>query len=246
MKILALLQARLKSRRLPGKVLRVVDGKPLLGHLVSRLKCSRLIDEIVIATSSNPEDKKILRFAKASHVKVFAGSENDVLDRAYQAVKQVGGDIIVRITGDSPLLDPWWLDRLIRFYLKNRKNLDWVAFSKSFPEGQNAEVFSFEILETAWKEAELPSEREHFTSFIWKQPSRFRIHRIEAKKDYSKYRWTVDEPSDLKLVRAVLKKKLFRMEQIAAFLDKNLQIKSLNASIIRDQGYALSIGEDPR
>lgn len=249
MNVLAIVQARMGSTRLPGKVLRLINGKPLLILLLERLKHSKVINRIVVATSISKEDRSIINIAKSHGFATFAGSENDVLDRAYQAAKQEGGRTLVRITGDSPLIDPFKVDGLIEFFLENRKRYDYVAFGKSFPEGQNAEVFSFKLLEAACKEAKAPSEREHFTAFIWGQPQRFRCFRMESERDHSRYRWTVDEPEDLTLVRRITKSlyqtgKCFTMEEIILLLEKNPRLQKLNSGIKRDEGYLLSLARE--
>ncbi|MBI4971503.1 MAG: glycosyltransferase family protein [Candidatus Omnitrophica bacterium] len=251
MKVLALVQARVGSSRLPKKVLRKIAGKPMIVFLLERLTHSKLINDIVLATSDCQSDNELIALAKKENLKYFRGSEDDVLDRAYHAAKINGGELIVRVTGDSPLIDPIWVDRLIQFYLDNSNRSDYAAFGKSFPEGQNAEVFSFKLLEKAWLEARLPSEREHFTSYIWTHPDKFRIFRMDAEKDSSAYRWTVDESRDLKLVRKVVralyaKNPCFTMEEILRYVSENPDVMRLNQKIVRDEGYLLSLDKDKR
>ena len=158
------------STRLPGKVLMELEGKPLLQRVVERVKRAKKIDEIIIATTKNKEDKKLTEFAEKLKVKSYAGSEDDVLDRYYQAAKKFGAENIVRITSDCPLIDPEIVDDIISYYLNN--DFDYVSntISPTYPDGLDTEVFSFKALERAWKEAKKGFEREHVTPYINRHP----------------------------------------------------------------------------
>lgn len=167
--ITAIIQARMGSTRFPGKVLKEILGKSILWHLISRIEKAKLINEIVIATTKNEIDRPILKFAEENGIKSYAGSEEDVLDRYYQAAKKFSADPIVRITADCPLMDPEVIDSVVQFYLDNK--YDYVANTLepiTFPDGMDVEVFSFKNLEKIWKEAILPSQREHVTFYFWK------------------------------------------------------------------------------
>jgi spore coat polysaccharide biosynthesis protein SpsF (cytidylyltransferase family) len=202
-----------------------------------------------VATSVNKEDQRIIKLTESLGCSAFAGSEEDVLDRAYQVARRENSQVLIRITADCPLVDPFKLDALIKFFLDSSNRYDYAAFGKSFPEGQNAEIFTYESLETAWKEAKLPSQREHFTSFIWGQPDRFRIFKMEAEEDYSRFRWTVDEREDFQLVREILGAlyrpgRCFLMEDIIEFLTANPKLVRLNSKVRRNQGYEDSLRRD--
>ncbi len=206
--IVAIIQARMGSTRLPGKVLKKVCGKTLLAHLVGRLKRSQTLDDIIIATSTDPRDKIIAEHAQGLGVKVFRGEEADVLDRYYRAACEFDVDTIVRITADCPLMDPAVMDKIIGVYQRNATRYDYVSNvnPQTFPIGMAVEVFSFSTLEKTWLEAKLPAEREHVTLFIRSHKELFRQKNVACTKDYSHCRITVDTPEDLHLVRRIFKR----------------------------------------
>ena len=154
-------QARLNSSRLPGKILKKISGTSLLDRFLDRILRAKTVDKIIIATTQNKEDKKIIAFAKRRRLDYFSGSEKDVLDRYYQAAKKFGVDTIVRVTTDNPLMDPRLIDTLVNYYKKHRRQFDYVSNVQppTFPDGMDIEVFSFAALKQAWQEARLPSER---------------------------------------------------------------------------------------
>ncbi|MBI2023007.1 glycosyltransferase family protein [Candidatus Giovannonibacteria bacterium] len=247
----AIIQARIGSTRLPGKVLKVVEGKTLLEHLILRLKRAKTLDKIVLATTDKPEDNETAEVVKKLGIDVFSGSENDVLDRYYQSAKKFGGDVIVRITGDCPLMDPKIVDDVVNYYLKNKNKFDYVSNVRppTYPDGMDVEVFSFAALEKAWREARLPSEREHVTAYIANHPEIFRLGNIKYKKDVSDIRLTVDNLEDLILVEKIFgslnkKNKNFGFTDILDFLDKNPEIAKINQTIGRNEGYEKSLKND--
>jgi spore coat polysaccharide biosynthesis protein SpsF len=204
MSTLCILQARMGSTRLPGKVLLPLLDRPLLAWDVYRLRKCRLIDEIVIATTTDPRDDALADLCVSEGWGCFRGSENDVLDRYYGAARQHNADTIVRITSDCPLIDPAVTDYVIATYAAAAPAADYASnvFPRTYPRGLDTEVFSFAALETAWKEDQ--SEwREHVTPFLWKQPERFRQINAANPVDYSSHRWTVDTPQDFELVRRI-------------------------------------------
>ncbi|MDO8676930.1 MAG: glycosyltransferase family protein [Candidatus Azambacteria bacterium] len=255
---IAIIQARMGSTRLPGKVLKIVEGLPdrragktLLEHLILRVLRAKTLDKIVVATTENPEDEAVASEAAKLGVDVFCGSEEDVLDRYYQAAKKYGADIVVRLTGDCPLMDPAIIDEVVGFYQKNKDKYDYVSNVRppTYPDGMDVEVFSFAVLEKAWKEAKLTSEREHVTAYIGNHPEIFKIGNIEYKKDVSNIRLTVDNPEDLILVEKIfiaLNKKNgnFGLEDILDVLDKNPEIAKINQTIKRNEGYEKSLKND--
>lgn len=196
-----------------------VMGKPILWHVYQRTKQSRLVDEIVVATSNNKSDDKIAEFCRKNNIPLFRGSENDVLDRYYKAAKQYKAEYIVRVTADCPLVDPELVGRLIKDVLLEKYDYAGVAAGagastlkiNKYPQGLDAEIFSIGVLKTAWDNAKDPLEREHATSYIWKRPKKFRIGPPQVPKvDYSMYRLTVDWPDDLKLIKAIYEKLYMR------------------------------------
>ena len=252
MVIVAIIQARVGSTRLPKKVLAEIEGKPMLLHIIDRVKQAKRIDKIIIATTELKKDKKIIKIAKESGVEYFRGSENDVLDRYYQAAKKFSANTIVRITGDCPVVDPQLIDKTVDFFLKNNYDHVSTAYPKAtFPDGLDIWVFSFQALERAWKEAVLPSEREHVTSYMWKHRELFKIATFQNDEDLSNMRWTVDEQIDLKFIRAIYKRlykpgKLFLMKDILNLLNKEPKLAKINQSISRDEGYKKSLKENEK
>ena len=179
MKMVAIIQARMGSTRLPGKVLKEVARKPMLEHVINSLKQAKTLNEIMVATSVNERDRPIIELSKRLGVGCFAGSEEDVLDRFLEAAEQVRADVIVRVTSDCPLIDPNTVDKIVRCHLQS--NVDYTrtlidaSNSKSFPRGLDTEVFSVKVLRRVHKLANKPYEREHVTIFIYERPELFRI-----------------------------------------------------------------------
>ena len=246
--VVAIVQARMGSSRLLGKVLKEILGKPVLWHLINRLRRSRLIDKIVTATTVKEEDKPILALADDLGIDSFAGSEDDVLDRYYQAAKRYNADTIVRITADCPMIDPEVTDRIIGHFLKNRHNLDYVHTGLSFPDGLDTEVFTFDALERAWLEARWLSQREHVTTYI-KSSGLFRIATVEYEGDLSHMRWVVDDEKDFQLVSEIFRSlykedQIFHLRDILDFLEKRPELLDLNKHTVRNEGYLKSIAED--
>ena len=250
--IAAIIQARMGSTRLPGKVLIDIQGKPVLEHVIERVRKSRLVDDIIIATTDNEQDKAIIDFAKARGLYYYAGSEDDVLDRFYQAAQKFGAETIVRITPDDPFKDPEVIDKVIGYYLANKDKLDYVSntIKPTYPEGLDVEVFSFVALERAWREAKMPSEREHVTPYIWNHPELFRLANIENDKDLSHLRWTLDYEEDLRLVREIYARlyhgQVFLMKDILALLRVEPELARINQGITRNEGYLKSVAQEIR
>lgn len=238
------------STRLPGKAMTDIFGKPMLWRVIERVKKAKKIDRVVVATTDKEEDQTIIKLAEKMGVESFAGSENDVLDRYYRAAKKYGAKIIVRITSDCPLIGPEIIDRAIKSFLESKVDyLSTGRLKSTFPEGLDTEVFSFYALEKAWREAKLPSEREHVTPYIWKNPRTFKIKTIKNDRDLSYMRWTVDEEKDLNFVREIYKRlykknKIFRTENILNLLKKEPELMEINKGIIRNEGYFKSLRED--
>ena len=247
LKVVAVIQARMASTRLPNKVLADLAGRPMLAHVVARVRMARNIDEVVVATSTGPADAAIEAFCRSEGVTCFRGSENDVLDRYYQAALASHADVVVRITADCPLHDPAVIEQVVARF--DPAATDYVSNTteRTYPDGLDTEVFSMATLDRAWREATWSSEREHVTSYIWKQPDKFRIAQVTQARDLSALRWTVDEPSDLALVREVYRRlgdAALHMDPVAALLDGDELLKSVNAGIDPNEGYRISLGRD--
>lgn len=249
--ILAIIQARMGSSRLPGKVLLDLAGRPVLWHGVGRVRQARRVDQVSVATTLAPGDEAIRHFCRERGIVCFAGSEADVLDRYYQAALAAGagdGDGIVRITADCPLIDPDVIDRVIETFLSCGADYVSNVQPPTFPDGLDVEVFKFTALQTAWQEARLTSEREHVTPYLRNHPEKFSQRNVMQERDLSGLRWTLDEPADYallqKIVTALEEKPEFRMEDVLQLLARNPQWQELNQKFERNEGYAKSLRQD--
>jgi spore coat polysaccharide biosynthesis protein SpsF len=246
--ILAVIQARMSSTRLPGKVLKPLLGKPMLVRQVERVKRSVLIDRLLVATSVAAEDAAIERLCAELGVECCRGSLDDVLDRFYRAAQPCNPTYVVRLTGDCPLTDPDLIDAVIRFCVNGGYDYASNALQPTFPDGLDVAVLRFSCLENAWREARLGSQREHVTPFIYNQPRRFNIGSYVNAVDYSHLRWTVDEPEDFELVERIYQalypqNRAFASTDILALLQRHPEIVT-NTGIPRNQGYLESLRRD--
>lgn len=249
MKIVAIIQARMQSSRLPGKILADLAGRPLLVHVVERARRIRPVDSVILATSDHPADDPVMEFCATNNIDCFRGSENDVLDRYYQTARQYQADTIVRITADCPLLDPQVSSRVVAAFLDGQYDYASNCFPPTWPDGLDTEVFTFAALDTAWREADMRSQREHVTSFITGQPKRFRLGNVRAAEDNSHHRWTVDEPQDLEFVRSVYRHcgpGTFDTQDVLDLLNVRPELAAINAGFERNEGYLKSLLEDTR
>ena len=251
MKTIVVTQARSNSTRLPNKVLMKIQDTTLLQIHIDRIKQAKNVDEVIIATTINKGDDVIADLANDLNVEVYRGSENDVLDRFYQAVKEKKPDFIVRLTSDCPLIDPQLLDDMI--VSAKQRGLDYYSnvLEERYPDGQDVEVFTYKALETTWKNAELKSDREHVTPFIrnnssFNGGSLFKSDNHKLKEDYSMVRLTVDEAKDFKVMELIIGNlgidKTWKI--YADYYLENEDIKKINSSIIRNEGYLKSLKED--
>jgi len=249
--IVAIIQARMDSTRLPGKVMREICGHPMIWHQIQRVKRSRLIGKIVLATTTNEKDAPLLALAEECGVEGFAGSEDDVLDRLYRAAKQHRADVVVRLTGDCPLIDPQVTDRVIETFLKRRDSVDWIDAGRKVPEGLDTEAFSFAALERAWREAQKEYEREHATVYI-ALSGRFRTDHLDQPWDLSGMRWTVDEEADFQFVTKVYEELYpihnheFGVENILDLLRRRPELLAINQDITRNEGFLRSLRKERR
>jgi spore coat polysaccharide biosynthesis protein SpsF len=247
--ILAILQARVSSTRLPGKVLKAILGKPMLARQNEPLTRAHLIDRLAVATSRDPSDDEIGGLCNELGVPCFRGSLDDVLDRFYQAAKLFRPDHVVRLTGDCPLTDPGLIDQIVQFYLEGSYDYASNTLESTFPDGLDVEVFRFTCLVEAWQEAILSSHREHVTPFICGHPERYRLACFKNATNLSSLRWTVDEPADFELVRRIYEALYpanpeFTTTDILSFLDANPTLKTWNTNHRRNEGLQKSLGED--
>ncbi|WMJ24045.1 glycosyltransferase family protein [Paludicola sp. MB14-C6] len=234
-KVEVIIQARMGSTRLPGKVMLNLCGKPVLWHVLQRVKQAKKVDDIIVATSNLQADDIIADYLNSIDTKCFRGDESDVLSRYYYATKKYPADAIIRITADCPLIDPNVIDDVVScFFTHSCKYASNFSQKRSFPRGLDCEIFSFQLLERAFHEATEDFEREHVTPFMyWKQ---HKIATIENKEDYSDMRWTLDTLEDFELIQAIYHQFYhgehnFYMKEIYSFLKSNPQIMLLNQEI---------------
>ena len=235
--IAAIIQARMGSSRLPNKVLMEIDGKISLKFMVDRVAKSNFIEKIIIATTTNKRDKVIVDFCIKNNILFYCGSENDVLDRYYQASKINDIKTIVRLTSDCPLIDPDQIDQTIDLYFD--KGVNYAANAvppevKKYPDGSDVEVFSFKDLTRAWIETKDIKDREHVTFYFWKRNNGFKTAMLDNKYDWGKYRITVDYKEDIDLVRQIVRelkeqKKFGTTKEIVEILESNPELIKINA-----------------
>ena len=207
--IVTIIQARTGSGRLPGKVMLEAAGKPLLLLMIERVQRSKLAGNIVIATTCEPDDDIIVDLCKNNNINCFRGSTNDLLERHYKAALYYSADVVLKIPSDCPLIDPEIIDKVIEYYLKNRNSLDYVSnlHPATYPDGNDVEVFSFNALYKAYKNAYKEYEREHTTPFIWNNPGIFKTGNVkwETGKNFSKtHRFVLDYSEDYYVIKEIL------------------------------------------
>jgi len=233
--IAAIIQARMSSTRLPEKIMLEVCGKTLLEHMILRIKKSKKIDKILVATTTNEKDDVIENFCKKKQIECFRGSEDDVLSRYKFASDYLNSNIIVRLCSDCPLLDANIIDDVIDTFQKG--NYDFVnnlyPLPRTYPDGLLVEVFSSKVLNEAYNEAKKPSDREHVTFFMWNQPNRYNIFRLDYKEDFSKYRFNLDYPEDFTVIKAIfeslyLSNPDFSMTDVIKWLNNHPEIMRIN------------------
>ena len=239
--ILAVLQARMSSTRLPGKVLADIAGRPMLDREIERILRAQRVDKLIVATSEDSSDDPIVRLCLELGVPAYRGSPGDVLDRYYRAVKPLDPAHVVRVTGDCPLIDPVVIDKAVEVHLLENNDYTSNTLYPTYPDGLDVEVVRFSALETAWREARLSSEREHVTPFL-KNSDQFQIGHVCALTDHSNLRWTVDEPEDLELIRIIFSvlyadKPNFTSEDIYDLLNDRPELAVVNGMHKRDSRY---------
>ena len=250
MNIHAIIQARSASTRLPRKVLKTILGKPMLVHQYERVKRSRKIDKIIIATSTDQADDGIAAMFSSLDVSVYRGHLTDVLERFYLAAKFSGDpDYVIRLTGDCPLVDWKLIDRLIDFHIQSGFDYSSNCRKPTFPDGLDAEIFSFNVLEIAHQNAKKEYEREHVTPYIYFNSHKFRVGSYENKDDYSNLRWTVDEADDFKFVSKIYQALYplnpdFDFKDILKFLEKNAGLSQINNKYVRNEKFEEQVRQE--
>lgn len=246
MKIVAIIQARMSSSRLPGKVLKTICGRSVLAHVVERVRRCSLLDQVVVATTTGEEDNSIVEEAHKLDTTVYRGSRDHVLSRYYYAAKANQADVVVRITSDCPLFDAQVLTELIGTFLKKNSSLDRVDYlsntlERSYPRGLDCEIFYFSALEKAFHEAEKEYEREHVTPYIYQHPELFHIEQLaNGRSEYVDYRWTLDTAEDFRFIETIylaLWQKQFGFESLDIYrlIEKNPYLLEINSHIHQKQ-----------
>ncbi len=239
MATVAIIQARMASSRLPGKVLELFGGKTALDHCVERTRACPAIDEVIVATTTSPLDDVLADTCRQRGWRWFRGSEHDVLDRYYQAASEIGATEVVRITSDCPLNDPAVVAELIARHHAEHADYSSTSYpGPSFPLGISAEVVRFDVLERAWHEDDNPAWREHVTPFVYRHPDRFRLVGLGCEADYSHHRWTLDTPEDAILIRTLFDHfgdRPFGWRDALAAASAHPEWQAINAAIVQKQ-----------
>ncbi|MBW8010250.1 MAG: NTP transferase domain-containing protein [Chloroflexi bacterium] len=238
-KIVTIIQGRMASSRLPGKILEDLGGRPVLGWVVERARRAQRIDEVVVATTSDPSDDPVVEFCKTNGYQYYRGSMNDVLERYYQAAKEFNADVIVRLTADCPLIDSAMIDHTVETFLSTHPPLDFAAnrlpMERTVPVGLDIEVCTFSALETAWQQADQPHQREHVMPYFYEHAERFNILHIKNDPDYGHLRWTVDTPEDLMLLRKLVSffegRDDFSWQEVLDLYENNPEWAEINAQV---------------
>ena len=250
--IIAIIQARMGSSRLPNKVMLDLCKEPVLWHVVNRTRSSKRIERIVVATSENSNNDTIREYCKQKDIECVSGNENDVLDRYYKVMNYANikdDDIVVRITADCPLIDPELIDEVIERHIVTNSDYTSNTIEPTFPDGLDCEVIQATVLKKAWEEGKLKSEREHVTLYIRNHPELFRIESYKGTEDLSDMRWTLDEEEDYVLIKRIYEElysntKMFTTKEILDFLNSDPNIGAINYMHTRNQGLTKSLKED--
>jgi len=260
-KRIAIIQARMGSNRLPEKVLLKINNKPMLSYVINQTKSSKLIDDVIIATTTNTIDDVIVDYCDINKIQFFRGSEQNVLDRYYQCSKKYNLNPIIRITADCPLIDPNVIDSVISNFENNsfdyvsnniiKNNNTWHDSECNFPQGMTVEVSSFNALETAWKEAKKPSELEHVFPYVQFNPKIFKISNVIFNKNLSHIRCTVDRNEDLLFIKEIINRipknhDIVTMEDIIKIINMKPELLKINSDIPFDEGIKRSYHKDKK
>jgi spore coat polysaccharide biosynthesis protein SpsF len=238
-KVVAIIQARMASTRLPGKVLAEIEGEPMLIWVVERARLAQNLTEVVVATTTDPKDDAIFQLCKDRGILVHRGNPVDVLDRYWETANAYGAEIIVRITADCPLIDPGLIDLTVEALLDSDPQADFAAnrlpWQRTYPIGLDVEVCTLKALKSAWHEAGEPHHREHVMPYLYENPDRFRILHLQTDPNYGSLRWTVDTQEDLEFVREVTirlpGRAAFSWRDVLEVLEENPELEKINANV---------------
>ena len=247
MSTVAFVQARMGSTRLPGKVLLNLVGKPVLQHVLERVQAAEMVDEVVVVTTLQAQDLPIVAWCAHNGIRVFCGSEDDVLDRFYQAAKILMPETILRITADCPLIDPDIIDQVVMLFRTEKADYANNVEHETYPDGLDVEVFRYTALVRAWKDASLTSEREHVTPYIRNHPEFFVVKVLDHDPSLAGMRWTLDQKEDYSFITRVFEELgsvRFGINQVLELMARKPELMSLNDSIVRNAGYLKSINQD--
>jgi spore coat polysaccharide biosynthesis protein SpsF len=247
--ILAILQARFSSSRLPGKVLKPILDKPMLLHQIERIQNSKRIDKLVVATSTEKSDDGIEKMCLDNNIEVFRGNLDNVLNRFYQCAKLYNPEHVVRLTGDCPLADWQAIDQTIQYHIKGKYDYVNNRSKPAFPDGLDVEVITYSALKSACDNAVFPSEKEHVTLYVRHRKNKFKLGYFHSTKDLSHMRWTVDEPEDFILVEKIYKNLYkdnpkFLMKDVLELLNNQPELLKINSHIGTSEGMKKSLKED--
>jgi spore coat polysaccharide biosynthesis protein SpsF len=234
LKVVAIMQARMGSTRLPGKVLEDLDGKTMLARVAERVRRVPQIEDLLVATTDLAADDAIVEECRRHSIKVSRGDQQDVLDRYYRAAQLTKTEVVVRITADCPLIDPEITGKTVAAFLESRPDYASNVVTRTYPRGLDTEVVSFNTLSRAWQEARKPFEREHVTPYIYEHPDKFKILSVTGETDLSSHRWTVDTPEDLEFVRAIYSRfgdAPFHLQHVLGLLEREPALMEINRSV---------------
>ncbi len=235
MKTVAIIQARMGSTRLPGKVMQDIEGATMLARVVSRTRRATSLTGVIVATSTEDGDRPVVEECGRLGVPCFRGNESDVLDRYYRAGQSCGANVVVRITSDCPLIDPSVIDKTVAEFHSHPSDYASNTLHRSYPRGLDTEVFTMVGLERCWREAKDSYQRVHVTPYFYQHPALFRLHSVEGERDFSANRWTVDTPEDLQFIREIYNRlgpgDSFGWREVLELLEREPALRAINESI---------------
>jgi spore coat polysaccharide biosynthesis protein SpsF len=238
-RVVAIIQARMKSTRLPNKVLAPIQGEPMLIWVVERAMLAKTVDEVVVATTTDNSDDAIVNQCKAREIAVYRGDPEDVLDRFWNTAMTFNADVIVRLTADCPLMDPELIDETVKAIIDVGNPVDFAAtrlpWERTYPIGLDVEVCTRGALSIAWEEAVEAHQREHVMPYLYENPERFRIQLLNAEEDFGDLRWTVDTKEDMAFIRSIAARlpdrSSFRWRDILTIVNEEPELKAINADV---------------
>jgi spore coat polysaccharide biosynthesis protein SpsF len=238
----AIIQARTGSSRLPNKIFKLIEGKPLIYHITERVKRAQLLDKVIIATTNNSSDNSVEDWCNENNIAIYRGNENDVLNRYYNAAKAFDADVVVRITCDDPFKDPEIIDEVLNCFLQNECDFASNNNPPTYPEGLDVEVMSFKTLETMEQNATTEFEREHVTQYVYRNPGLFKIGNHPYFTNLSQLRWTIDTDNDLEMARKVYaqlypKSPFFSFKDVLELTEQQPEITAINQNEKRSTLY---------